>query len=120
MRIWLFLLMVVHVTACTAREESCKSFTGKYPEIILNEDEDFRGSQDVIARGRGIVAACYRRHPIQPEGGAINFNKAVKTNDGTVYLTYNIQLWNDVGLAFKIGREGDVVEGYQYSTYGGT
>jgi hypothetical protein len=112
------MLIVFSLSACNRYAGSCKSFTGKYPEISFSKGDTFVGRQAAIARGRRIVAACYPLHPIQPEGGAIGFNSAVKAKDGSVYLTYNIQLWSDVRLAFKIDDRGEVLGGYQYSTYG--
>lgn len=118
MRIWPFVLIALNLAACTQHVGSCKSFTGTYPEISFPEEEGFAGQQARITRGQEIVAACYPLHPIRSEGGAIGFNRAVKAKDGNIYLTYNLQLWSDVRLAFKVNDSGEILGAYQYSTYG--
>jgi len=52
--------------------------------------------------GAGYCRCLLSLHSVKPEGGAIGFNGAIQTEDGGLYLTYNIQLWSDVRLAFKI------------------
>jgi len=118
MPVWAFLLMVLGLTSCNEYVGSCESFTGTYPEISFSKEVPVVGRQVAVTRARRIVAACYPRHPLQPEGGTIGFNNAIKAEDGSVYLMYNVQLWSDVRLAFKIDDVGRVLSGYQYSTYG--
>jgi len=118
MRIWVVLLIMLIIPGCARYTGSCETFTGTYPEMNFLKGKTFTGPQAAVRKGRGIVSACYPLHPIKPEGGAIGFNSAIQAEDGGIYLTYNIQLWSDVRLAFKIDETGKVLSGFQYSTYG--
>jgi hypothetical protein len=120
MRIWPCVLMMASLTACSRDVRSCESFPNTYTEIVTPERETFGGWRNAIAKARATVAVCYPLRPIQPESGTISLYRAVKAKDGNVYLEYNIQLWSDVRVAFKISDRGEILGGYLYGTYADT